>query len=163
MARTWLTVWICPWAFANLIPLCLSARNAVFLLFCFLGCPQLEEINLFGNPLKTQAPVHLQFTFIFPVACRYLIIIPRKTICWVYLGEVFVYWAFPLDFHGVFFVCLFFLFMQIWLACKQCTASITFFFIFFKNKFCISWSSKVYLHCNFHFFINDFCEHAKFC
>ena len=62
--------WICPWPTENLVPLRSPARNSglfkpdwVFLAVHII-CS--EKLCLFGNPLKSKPPIHLQFAISFP-------------------------------------------------------------------------------------------------
>lgn len=58
-----------------------------------------EETVYLGTPEKTQAPKHLQFTFLFPLGLV-------GGTCQLYLEEAFVYWAFPLDFTCFWYIFL---------------------------------------------------------
>ena len=64
----------CPCPIEDLIPLRLPARNSglyspcwVFLAADIICC---EETVFIWEPLKIQAPIHLQFDILFPWACR---------------------------------------------------------------------------------------------
>ena len=70
-----------------------------FFLFSWLPAPLSEETVYLGTPIPYIPSVCL---FISPEACRWdLFIIPRR----VYLEQLIVHWAFPLNFHVFVFFC----------------------------------------------------------